>query len=216
VQTSGTAGVSLSGTVQQRLQPSLLAVLNYSRFSLQGQTMPGGLEEIINSDAVYLKMPSLSRMAGKPWVKVPASDITKATGVNISQLFQAGESNNPLVQTQMLASSTNVRKVGTATIGGVATTEYTGSYPVSAGVAKLPASVRAKIEPQLQAMGLKTETFKIWLDDQQQVRKVITSDQGTSEQTTSTVQITSINQPVSASLPPASQTATVPASSLAG
>jgi hypothetical protein len=65
-------------------------------------------------------------------------------------------------------------------------------------------------------MGLRTENFKIWLDGQQQVRKVTTSDQGTKEQVTSTIQVTSINQPVSATPPPASQTATVPANALGG
>jgi len=216
VQTSGTQTVSLSGTMEERTQPTPLLVINFGSFSLMGQTVPGGIQEIINSNAIYLKMAELSQMAGKPWVKMPLSGITKASGVNLSQLFQQAESNNPLVETQMLASSTNVRKVGTATIDGVQTTEYTGSYPVSAGLAKLPASVRAKLEPQLQAMGLTTQTFHLWLDNQQQVRKVITTDQGTKEQTTSTVNITSINQPVTVSLPPASQTATVPASALAG
>jgi hypothetical protein len=67
----------------------------------------------------------------------------------------------------------------------------------------------------MQAMGLgPSETFKIWLDNQQQVRKLITSDRGSQEQATSTIQVTSINQPVSVALPPASQTATVPASAL--
>jgi hypothetical protein len=216
VQTTGTEAVTMSGRMEQQTQPSPVIVINFSSFSLQGQAVPGGIQEIINSNAIYLKMADLTRMAGKPWVKMPLSGITKASGVNVSQLFQQAESNNPLVETQMLASSTNVRKVGTATIDGVPTTEYTGTYPVSAGLARLPASARAKLAPQLQAMGLTTETFRIWLDSQQQVRKVITSDQGTKEQVTSTIQVTSINQPVSVSLPPASQTATVPASALAG
>lgn len=216
VQTSGTTGVSLSGTMQERTQPTPLVVINYGQVSLQGQSVPGGIQEIINSNAIYLKMPSLSRAAGKPWIKVPLSDIAKATGINLSQLFQQTESSNPLVETQMLASSTNVQKVGTATIDGVQTTEYTGSYPVSAGLARLPASARAKIAPQLQAMGLTTQSFKVWLDNQQQVRKLITSDQGTKEQVSSTFQVTSINQPVTVTLPPAAQTATVPASALAG
>jgi hypothetical protein len=216
VQTSGTQNLSLSGSMQERTQPSLLLGINFGTFSLQGQTLPGGIQEIINSNAIYMKMAQLSRLAGKPWVEIPLSGITKASGVNLGQLFQQAESNNPLVQTQMLASSHNVRKVGTATIDGVQTTEYTGSYPVSAGLARLPASMRAKVAPQLQAMGLQTQTFKLWLDNQQQVRKVVTSDQGTKEQVTSTIQVTSINQPVSVTLPPASQTATVPASALAG
>jgi hypothetical protein len=216
VQTSGTESVDMSGTMEEQTQPSPLLVINFSTFSLQGQAVPGGMQEIINSSAIYLKMAQLSRMAGKPWVKMPLSGIAKASGINVSQLFQQAESSNPLVQTQMLASSANVRKVGTATIDGVPTSEYTGSYPISAGLAKLPASARAKIEPQVQAMGLKTETFRVWLDNQQQVRKVVTSDQGTSEQVTSTVQVTSVNQPVTVSLPPAAQTATVPASALGG
>jgi hypothetical protein len=216
VQTRGTEAVNMSGTMEEQTQPSPVLVMNFSHFGLQGHAVPGGIQEIINSNAIYLKMAQLSRMAGKPWVKMPLSGISKASGVNVSQLFQQAESSNPLVQTQMLASSANVRKVGTATVDGVPTTEYTGSYPVSAGLAKLPASARAKIAPQLQAMGLTTQTFRIWLDSQQQVRKVITSDQGTSEQVTSTVQVTSINQPVTVSLPPASQTATVPASALGG
>jgi hypothetical protein len=215
VQTTGTEAVSISGTMEEQSQPSLLLVMKYASFSLQGQAVPGGIQEIINSSDIYLKMAQLSRLAGKPWIKMPLSGISKASGVNLSQLFQQAQNNNPLVQTRMLASSTNVRKAGTATIDGVQTTEYTGSYPLSAGLAKLPADLRAKIAPQMQAMGLgPSETFKIWLDNQQQVRKLITSNRGSQEQATSTIQVTSINQPVSVTLPPASQTATVPASAL--
>ena len=61
---------------------------------------------------------------------------------------------------------------------------------------------------QLQALGLTTEHFTIWLDGEQQVRKVVTSAQGSKVHETSTIQVTSINGPVSAAVPPASQTAT--------
>ena len=64
----------------------------------------------------------------------------------------------------------------------------------------------------LQALGLQTENFQIWLDDSQQVRKVIATARGSKEQVTSTIEVTSINQPVGVAIPPASQTATVPAS----
>jgi hypothetical protein len=214
VKTTGTEATSISGTMEERNQPSLLLVMNFATFSLQGQSVPGGIEEIINSSDIYLKMAELSRVSGKPWIRMPLSGASKVTGVNLGQLFQQAEGNNPLVQTQMLASSTNVRKVGTASIDGVQTTEYTGSYPVSAGLAKLPADLRAKVTPQLQAMDLQSESFRVWLDNQQQVRKLTTSGQGAKEQVTSSIQITGINQPVSVTLPPASQTATVPASAL--
>jgi hypothetical protein len=213
---TGREDISMAGTLQDRTQPSPLIVANFATVSTQGQTVPGGIQEIINSNAIYLKMAQLSRQTGKPWMEVPASVISKASGASFGQLLQQNDTSNPLIKTEMLASSTNVKKVGTATVDGVQTTEYTGTYPISAGLAKLPASVRSKIEPQIQAMGLQTENFTVWLDAQQQVRKIVTSDRGTNEQTTSTIQVTSINQPVSATPPAASQTATVPASAFGG
>jgi hypothetical protein len=215
VQTTGTETSAFSGTMEEQNQPGLLFAMNVDRLSVQGQAVPGGIQEIINNSDVYLKMAELSRVAGKPWIRMPISGISKVSGLNLSQLFQQAEGNNPLVQTRMLASSANVRKVGTATIGGVQTTEYTGSYPISAGLAKLPADLRAKIAPQMQAMGVgSSATFQLWLDNQQQVRKMIISDQGSKEQVMSSIQVTSINQPVRVTLPPASQTATVPATAL--
>src|ERR1700760_1109308 len=215
VKTSGTASSTISGTLKQQTSPSPLAVADFSSVTVQGQQVQGGMQEIINSDGVWLKLAQLSKQVGKPWIKIPASDLSKVTGASFGQLLQNG-SNDPLVQTQMLSSSTNVKKVGTATINGVPTTEYTGTYPITAGLAKLPATSRSKIAAQLKAQGMTTEQFTVWLDDQHQVRKVITSAKGTSEQVSSTVTVTSVNQPVSVSLPPASQTATVPASEAGG
>ncbi|HEY0716123.1 MAG TPA: hypothetical protein VGD68_00780, partial [Streptosporangiaceae bacterium] len=215
VQTTGTASTTMSGTLQQQTAPSPLVVADFSSVMIQGQQIQGGLQEIVSSSGVYLKLSQLARQTGKPWIEIPASDLSKVSGASFGQLLQNGN-NDPLVQTQMLSTSTNVKKVGTATVNGVPTTEYTGTYPITAGLAKLPAASRAKIASQLQAMGLTTEHFTVWLDDQQQVRKVVSSAKGTSEQVTSTIVVTSVNQPVSVTLPPRAQTATIPASELGG
>lgn len=215
VQTSGTASSTITGTLEQQTSPSPLAVADFSSVTVQGQQLQGGMQEIVNSDAIYLKLAQLARQTGKPWIKIPGSGLSQLGGASLSQLLQNG-SNDPLVQTQMLSSSTDVKKVGTATINGVKTTEYTGTYPISAGLSRLPSATRSKIASQLQAMGLTTEHFTVWLDGQQQVRKVVSSAKGTSEQVASTVTVTSVNQPVHATIPPASQIATVPASELGG
>jgi hypothetical protein len=215
VRTTGTATSTISGTLQQQTEPSPLAVANFSSVTVQGQQIQGGMQEIVSGSGIYLKMSQLAKQTGKPWIEIPASDLSKVSGASFSQLLQNG-SNDPLVQAQMLSSSKNVKKVGTATINGVPTTEYTGTYPITAGLAKLPAASRAKIASQLQAMGLTTEHFTVWLDDQQQVRKVVSSAKGTSEQVASTVVVTSVNKPVSVAIPPKSQIATVPASELGG
>ena len=109
-----------------------------------------------------------------------------------------------------------MRAVGTQTIGGVSTTHYTGSYPVSAGLAKLPASVRAKEQKALRTLGVKTVHFNVWIDGQHLTRKIIATETGGAETLKVTMQVTSINQPVSVTLPPASQVATIPASALQG
>ena len=214
VQTTGEATTTISGTLQERTEPSPVVVANFGSVTAQGQALPGGIEEIINSNAIYLKLAQVARVTGKPWVEIPASELSEISGGNLGQLLQ--NNSDPLVQTQMLASSTNVKKVGTTTLNGVPVTEYTGTYPISAGLAKLPASERTKVSQQLQALGLTTEHFTIWLGGKQQVRKVVTSAQGSKVHETSAIQVTSINGPVSAAVPPASQTATVPASELGG
>ncbi len=215
VHTAGGTTSTISGTLQERTEPSPLVVANFGSVTAQGQSLPGGIEEILDSNAIYLKLAQLDKETGKPWVEIPASELSQISGGSLGQLLQ-NNSSDPMVQTQMLASSTNVKKVGTATLGGVPVTEYTGTYPVSAGLAKLPASERTKVSQQFQALGLTTEQFKIWLDGKQQVRKVVTSAQDSKAQETSTIQVTSINGPVNAAIPAASQTATVPASELGG
>ena len=215
VQTTGETATTISGTLQERTEPSPVVVANFGGVTAQGQSLPGGIEEIINSNAIYLKLAQVARATGKPWVEIPASELSEISGGNLGQLLQNNNS-DPLVQTQMLASSPNVKKVGTTTLNGVPVTEYTGTYPISAGLAKLPAGERSKVSQQLQALGLTTEHFTIWLDGKQQVRKVVTSAQGSKVHETSTIQVTSINGTVSAAVPPASQTATVPASELGG
>ena len=213
VQTTGTATSTISGTLEQRTGSSPLLVADFGGVTVQGQTIPGGIQEIISSSAIYLKMAQLAQATGKPWTEIPVSELSQIAGGSLGQLLQ-NNNGNPLLQTQMLSSSTNVKKAGTTTLNGVPVTEYTGTYPISAGLAKLPASTRGKLAQQLQAMGLQTENFQIWLDHSQQVRKVISSAQGSKERVTSTIAVTSINQPVTAAIPPASQTATVPASEL--
>jgi len=215
VQTTGTASTTISGTLKQQTGANPLAVADFGSVTVQGQAVRGGIQEIVNGTGVYLKMAPLTQQLGKPWIEIPASDLSKLSGGSFSQLLQNGSS-DPLVQAQMLASSTNVQKVGTATVGGVPTTEYTGTYPVTAGLAKLPATARSQIAAQLKTLGLTTEHFTVWLDGQQQVRKIVTTAKGSSESVASTIVVTSVNQPVTASVPPASQIATLPAGDLGG
>jgi hypothetical protein len=213
---SGTVSGTLAGTMHIRNRPSLLVDADFSTFDVGGQSLPGGMHEILTTRSIYLKMALLAQELHKPWVKISFSQLQQGTGINLSQLTQQVQSNNPLVQTQMLAAAKDVRAVGTQTIDGVRTTHYTGSYPVSAGLAKLPASVRAVEQKGLRTLGIKTVRFNLWIDGQHQTRKIVATETGSAERVTVTMQVTGINQPVSVTLPPASQVATIPASALQG
>lgn len=213
---SGTASGTIAGTMHLRTRPSRLVDADFSTFDVGNQNLPGGMHEIVTDRSIYLKMALLAQELHKPWVKISFSQLQQRTGVNLSQLTQQVQSNNPLVQTRMLTAAKDVRAVGTQTIDGVGTTHYTGSYPISAGLAKLPASARAAAQKGLQTLGLKTVRFNVWIDGQHQTRKIVLTEGGGGETVKATIQVTSINQPVSITLPPASQVATIPASALQG
>jgi hypothetical protein len=216
VKMSGKTNGLVSGTIEMRQRPSLLADVDLSSLNIAGQNVSGGAQEIITSQAAYMKMPALQGETGKPWLKMPFSELKKASGLNLGQLIQQAQSDSPMLQTQMLAAAQNVKTVGTQTIGGVQTTEYSGTYPISAAVAKLPASMRVQVQQHLQTMGLTSASFNVWLDAQHQTRKIIVVEHGGSQQMTMNMQVTSINQPVKVTLPSASQVATVPGSALKG
>src|SRR5215469_4375669 len=131
VQTSGSVTDTVSGTVQLRLRPALLADEKLN-ISAAGQKFP--LHEIVTAKAVYLKSPSVSALAkpGRPWIGIPFSDLSGNLGNTLESLLQNVQNGDPASQTRMLAASKNVRAVGTQVIDGVRTTHYTGTFTASA------------------------------------------------------------------------------------
>jgi hypothetical protein len=220
VNTSGTSGspgaLSLTGTVSERLHPSLLAQADYSAFDVAGQSFPGGMSEIITPSSVYIKLSLLTQAlhTSKPWIAIPFSALSKATGVNLGSLFSQLQTSSPLNQSQLFAGATNVKKVGTSVIDGVPVTEYSGSVSMTAALAKLPASVRSSLGADIQKAGINSAKFTEWVDAQHQVRKVVVTESGSLFSETITTTVNSINQPVNVQTPPASQTTSLPASVL--
>jgi hypothetical protein len=122
---------------------------------------------------------------------------------------------NPARQDLLFAGATNVRKVGTQAIGGVATTQYSGSIMPSSALATIPPGLRKQVAPELKAI-TGTPRFNIWIDGQGHFRKTVLHETANGEAITTMVVFSSINQPVHIAVPPASQTATLPASALSG
>jgi hypothetical protein len=213
--TASTGSLSLAGTLQEQLHPSLLAEMDVSSFTTAGQTVPGGLSEIITPDAFYMKFPELMKAEhiAEPWAEFKLSEMG-ASGSTLQSLFSQLQSSSPATQTIELATSKNVRKVGTSVIDGVPVTEYAGSYSISQALAALPASERSALSSSVSASGISSSQFQIWIDGSNQPRKIVINEDGTAVNETTTVNVTSYNQPVTIQLPTAAQTYVIPASQL--
>jgi hypothetical protein len=201
----------LTMTFAEQVHPTLLVSANVELPNVGGTPMGGELSEVITPATVYLKWSYLTRQLhlAKPWLAVPVSTFSKL-GINLGQIMDQATSNGPLADSQLLADATSVRRVGTGSIGGVPVTEYTGTIPLSNALSHLSGNLKTMVEQLESAGGITSETFTIWVDGNNMLRKVATTAAGTALTESTVMTITSVNQPGSIALPPASQTAPLP------
>ena len=207
-------GFSVAGSIKGQRQPTALAEFDASSFQMMGTDL-GSMTEIVTPKAFYVKAPMMTAALHKQWIELPFSEL-KGNGAALSQLISQAQSSDPLSDAQLMAGAKNVRAVGTGTVDGVSVTELEGSEPVNAALAKLPASTRASLGQEMKQLGVGQVQFRVWVDGQHNVRKMIVKEVGSSLNETISMTVTSINQPVSMSLPPTSQVSTIPASALSG
>jgi hypothetical protein len=203
--TTGAGADTVSGTMQLRVKPSLLAGMH---LTVAGGGITQSVEEVLTPKAVYLKLPGLGILS-KPWIRLSLTG-GNPVGAAIGQLLQSIETANPQNETEMLTASKDLRKAGTQVISGVPTTRYTGSYSVTAALSRLPAGLR-KLSGAIKSRGVSAVHFTIWIDGRHQTRKIVTVASGSGTTVTSQLQIFAINQPVHVTVPPASQVAPAPA-----
>jgi hypothetical protein len=206
----GTSGSTMTGTIRIRLKPSLLASESLNVTAAGTRTR---IKAFVTSTAIYLHEASLAGQLGKPWVKMNLSALLGTSGASLTQLFQSLQRNNFTNQAQLFTGAKNARVVGTQTVDGVTTTEYTGSLTAAAALKELPASFRQALAPELQTLGNSPVSFQEWVDGQHHVRKMTEVETVNGDIVHTTINITAIDQPVHITLPPASQTFIVPGTS---
>jgi hypothetical protein len=198
-QLSGNISETTTGTAQMQLRPDLLVDENLN-VSAEGQSY--GMDEIVNTKAIYLKSSAFSSLTGhgKPWLEIPLSSLSPNLGSSLSQLLQNLQNGNPMAQTRMLAAAANVRAVGTQVVNGVSTTHYTGSFTASSALAKLSPSLRAQLSPLLKLVTGPIR-FDVWIDGQHVARKIIEVYTIFGDTMHVTANVTAVNQPVHIVLP---------------
>jgi hypothetical protein len=208
ITSSGSYRTRMSGTLAEQRTPVLLVHQSLA-VSAAGQP-PQTMQTLLTGNAAYLKLSSIARLTGKPWTVIPYSALKKRTGASLAPLIRELQGNDPLAQSQMLAAAKDVREVGTATVAGVTTTGYTGTLNIRAALAKVSPALRKLLQPTLAATGITTARFTVWVDSQHEIRKLAETESGASYHVTTEIEITSINQPVHITVPPASQVASFP------
>ncbi|MGE5286866.1 MAG: hypothetical protein ACM3ML_06600 [Micromonosporaceae bacterium] len=210
-QITGTMQSSMRGVMKIRTRPNVAMEMNMTKISTNGQTVPGGMREILTGKAIYIKMQALARLSNKPWVVISTSKNSGAVGSMMAGLTQQIRQQDPLSAARMLAASKDVKAAGTATIDGVRTTHFHGTYTSSEAFSLLTPQLKKLMRQYASALGMGAITFDAWVDDQGNLREIVESyDAKAVGHVNVSLRYTSINQPVTIKPPPSSQVSTIP------
>jgi hypothetical protein len=168
------AGVATKVTVgftgKERWSPSVAGSLTLSGVHVGGQAV-AKISMLFTSKAIYLKLPTLSSLLHKEWAEISFSDTTKIGGVDLGQFAGQAQQLAPGQYLSLLASSVNVKPVGTATIDGIATTHYSGTVDLQQALRGVP-DVPAIWSTLATSEGVKVAHVNAWIDAGGRPRKV--------------------------------------------
>jgi hypothetical protein len=148
------------------------------------------IEVVLSDNKVYLKSPlfSLVLPTGKTWIELDLAKAGSAGGIDLSSLL----SQDPTQALDALQSLSSVTEVGTVQIGGVSTTHYKATIKKTSGSTKVGG------------------TYGVWVGDDGYIHRVRTVVAAASGSATGAVTATStfsgFGEPVTVTVPPASQT----------
>jgi hypothetical protein len=192
----------------------------HSRGSLSMQ-QPIGMTELFVPPNVYIKFsssdgPSLPK--GKTWFVISDSMLGgTGAGAALSPFSPFGGTADPA---DLLKSLTGIagseKKVGTATMRGVAVTEYQVNIDPARAAARLPSSQRASFRQFAATLGSGPIPVHVWVDGQNLVRRVqvslhLPADSGVpaGARLTESTDFYDFGVPVRVAAPPASQVASM-------
>jgi hypothetical protein len=165
--TAGVAGTTLhgSGFVDMKRRLAQLAMT----------TPQGTMREVYDGKHMYQQFPPAMRkgvLARRPWTRVDITAVAKAEGIDLGALQSVSDPSNAVGQ---LRSLSGVKRVGTATVRGVKTTEFSAVVDLHKVAARAPADQRAaaqrSVDTLIRLAGRATIPVKIWVDDAKRVRR---------------------------------------------
>ncbi|MFF4347914.1 hypothetical protein [Streptomyces sp. NPDC001530] len=163
-------------------------------------------------DAYYAKMSDkfAEQTGGKHWIKYAYDDLAKLGGGSGAYLKDQMQNTTPNQSVKLLLASGDVTKVGEETVRGEKTTHYSGTVNVADLATKtsnLSASQLEDLKKQLTAAGVSTEKVDIWVNGDDLLVKKVEKGELSTGTMSSTAYYSDYGVKVSATEPPASDTA---------
>ncbi|WP_018654811.1 LppX_LprAFG lipoprotein [Actinomadura flavalba] len=201
--------VQMKMALQAKLRPEVAMNMKVDSMKMASQQVPG-YEMVMNEKAAYMKMPALSQAnGGKPWTRFSLDQLGATAGMNMQELIGQARQQSPAEQTKMLTASKDAKNLGTENVGGVETTHYKGTLPVSEALGKLEGEARAAAEKAFQQLGAQTINFDVWVDKDGLPRKHVSVFDTNSGRSTTTALYSDYGKPVQVTEPPAAEVGTV-------
>jgi hypothetical protein len=176
---TGSLAIGAKGSGAYQTKPALAMKMVFDEITVAGQAMPGGMEQRIVGDTMYLRMGLLGGIlggkTGSSWMKVPLSSAGSEAGLD-GMLSQARQV-DPREQLQLLIASNNVHKVGTEKVNGVDTTHYAAELDSNdlANESKLDATTRDQLQKAYSSAGVGKIGVDVWVDSDDQARRFVTT-----------------------------------------
>ena len=197
----------VNGDMAFQLKPKAAMKFDVPSITTGGK-ITDGFNEVLVDNIVYLKIPALTKQAGKPWVSFSLDKLGETTGIDVKAMEDQGHQADPALNAKMLTASKDVHKAGKETVGGVSTTHYTGTIVLTDALNKLSTDQRTQAQKIFGQNGLDKLNFDTWIDGQQLPRKLaLATTKGSKVDFTTTMTYTGFNSPVSITAPPQSQVA---------
>lgn len=163
------------------------------------------LRELLVDNTFYIKVPGGTGAGSKPWLAVPIKQISQLSGIDLDSLLNNANADQTV---QLLTKSSDLKYVGTETVGGVSTRHLTGTVDIDKVFAALDATEKSQqktLQSMVDQLGVKDTHIDLWVNGDDIPVKTVQTYTSKMGAGTSTMLLTDLNAPVKVTAPPAAQ-----------
>ncbi len=134
------------------------------------------MTELFTGSSLYVSSPLFANSLpnGAQWMKIDLGSLEQQAGVS-PQSLTSGETDPAQYLQYLRASSGTVTKVGTATVRGVPTTEYSATIETAKAISQLDkgdSSGEAKLQSMFAETGMSSIPVQAWVDSHNRLRRL--------------------------------------------